>query len=303
MTAVDLDVLDSSGVLAPELQLGDEPEGRPRDPTRRSSRRALLVLARPGLILSWLIFLLAVAWAIWPQLFTHYDPIVGVPADKLTGPSLKHWFGTDYTGRDLYTRVVFGARRSLETALLAVGIALGVGSVFGLASGFFGGFVDAVLMRVVDVVLSIPSLLLSLLFITGMGFGTVQVATAVGLGSFAAFARVMRADVLRTRATSYAEAARVSGTSPVRVLLRHVLPNSLNSVLALAALEFAHATLAIAALSFLGFGAPPPQPEWGSLIAEGRDYIASSWWLIFFPGAVVALVVASVNRVARVLKF
>lgn len=280
---------------------GDAP-GPARVPRRTVGGLLAGAARRPGLTLAVLVLALVVAWAIAPGAFTHFNPLTGVPADKLTGPGGQHWFGTDYIGRDLYTRIVYGTRLSLEAAALAVATALVVGTTLGLVSGFVGGVVDDVIMRFVDVVLSIPALLLSLVFITALGYGTIEVAFAVGLASFAAFARVMRAEVLRSKHAVYVEASRVIGARRVRVALRHVLPNSVQSVLALLALEFGAAILAVAALSFLGFGAAPPAPEWGSLVAEGRDYMDQSWWLIVFPGVVVAVVVLAVNRCARALK-
>jgi peptide/nickel transport system permease protein len=265
--------------------------------------RPLQAIARnPALALSILVVAIVIGWALLPALFTGYNPIVALPADKLRPPSAAHWFGTDYLGRDLYARLVHGAGRSLQAAVLAVVTGLLIGTALGLLGGFAGGIIDDAIMRCVDVMLAVPGLLLSLVFITTFGFGTVQIGIAVGVGSFASFARVMRAEVLRSKTSTYVEASRVIGASPVRVMFRHVLPNSIQSVLALAALELAYAILAVAALSFLGFGAAPPDPEWGALVAEGRDYVATSWWLIMFPGLVIAAVVVSVNRIAHVFK-
>ena len=154
-------------------------------------------------------------------------------------------------------------------------------------------------MRVVDVLLAIPGLLLSLSVIILLGFGTVNAAIAVGLGSVAAFARLMRAEVARVRRTEYVEAAYGSGGTFVTVLRRHVLPNSLTPIAALAALQFGTAILAISTLGFLGYGAPPPTPEWGLLIAEGRNYVATAWWLTALPGLVVVAVVHSANRISH----
>lgn len=262
----------------------------------------LAAIRRPTLTISVFVLILVMLWAIVPGLFTSYNPLNGAPSQALSPPSAAHWFGTDYIGRDLLSRIIYGTRISLEASLLAVGTALVIGTFLGLVSGFFGGVIDDIVMRFVDVVLAVPALLLSLVFITALGYGTIEVAVAVGLASFAAFARVMRAEVLRSKSATYVEAARVVGAKRARVAFRHVLPNSVQSVLALSALEFGTSILAIAALSFLGFGAAPPAPEWGSLVAEGRDYMDSSWWLIFFPGVVVAIVVLAVNRCARAIR-
>ncbi|MEW9265985.1 ABC transporter permease [Kineococcus endophyticus] len=259
-------------------------------------------LRHPDLLLAGFVLLVVLAWAVAPSLFTGQDPVQGVTADRLQGPSAAHLFGTDHLGRDLFARVVHGSRLTLQATVLAVLIGLVVGTLVGLVAGFLRGIVDDVLMRVVDVLLSIPALLLSMALITALGFGTVQVAIAVGIGTVANFARVMRSEVLKVSASPYVEAARASGVRTTGVLFRHVLPNAAGPVLALSALEFGVAVLAVSALSFLGFGAPPPAPEWGSLVSGGRDYLATAWWLTTLPGLVVVAVVLSANRVARALE-
>ena len=256
---------------------------------------------RPGLVLAWIVIAVVIAWAIVPWLFTGQDPIAGVPAEKLQGPSLAHLFGTDAIGRDLFTRVVYGAVHSLSGAFVAVTVGLVAGTLLGVLAGSLGGVVDSVTMRLVDVLLAIPGLLLALSIIILLGFGTVNAAIAVGVGSLAAFARVSRSEVVRVRQSDYVEAAFGSGARLYSVLFRHVLPNSLTAVVGLAALQFGTAILAISTLGFLGYGAPPPTPEWGLLIAEGRNYVATSWWLTVLPGLVVVAVVLSANRISHAL--
>ncbi|WP_402840536.1 ABC transporter permease [Microbacterium sp. GXS0129] len=270
----------------------------PAEPPRARRRRRL---PAPGLVVAIAVLALAVAWVIVPSVFAPADPLTGVPADKLQGPSLAHLFGTDQLGRDVLTRVVHGAVHSLTGALVAVLVGLVVGTVVGVLSGSIGGIVDDVLMRIVDVLLAIPGLLLSLSVIILLGFGTVNAAIAVGIGSIASFARLSRSEVVRVRRTDYVEAAFGSGGRFLTVLRRHVLPNSLTAVLGLAALQFGTAILAISTLGFLGYGAPPPTPEWGLLIAEGRNYVATAWWLTVFPGLVVLAVVLSANRLSQAI--
>lgn len=267
-----------------------------------AARAARYLARRPGLVLAGLVLLLVAAWAAAPALFASGDPITGVPADRLLAPSAAHWFGTDHLGRDVWTRVVHGASLSLRTTALAVLVGLVVGSVLGLLAGFLRGWVDDVVGRAVDVLLAVPSILLSLAIITALGTGPAKIAVAVGIGAVATFARVMRAEVLRTSTSVYVEAARASGARWWSVLGRHVLPNSSGPVLALVALEFGGAVLAVSALSFLGYGTPPPTPEWGSLISGGRDYLATAWWLTTLPGLVIVAVVLAANRVARALE-
>jgi len=269
-------------------------------PRSSSLRRvAASAMRQPGLVAAVLVLAMVVLWAVAPALFTGSSPIDGVPRDKLQPPSAAHIFGTDNLGRDLFARVVHGSGTSLLATTAAVLVGLVAGSLFGLLAGYLRGIVDDAVMRVMDVLLAVPSLLLSLALITALGFGTLNVAVAVGLASVASFSRVMRAEVITVSTAVYVEAARSSGVRWFTILRRHVLPNASGAVLALSALEFGAAVLAISSLSFLGFGAPPPAPEWGSLVAGGRDYLAVAWWLTTIPGLVVVAVVLSANRVAH----
>lgn len=276
----------------------------PAPRSRRTAVRdtAVSILRQPTLVLAVAVIATVTAWAVAPTLFTSWDPIEGVARDRLQAPSAVHVFGTDNLGRDLFSRVVHGSATSLAATTVAVVVGLAVGSFFGLLAGFLRGLVDDAIMRLMDVLLAIPSLLLSLALITALGFGTLNVAIAVGLASIASFSRVMRAEVLQVATAVYVEAARVSGVRWYTILRRHVLPNASGPVVALAALEFGVMVLAISSLSFLGFGAPPPTPEWGSLVAGGRDYLAVAWWLTTLPGLVIVAVVLSANRISRALE-
>lgn len=274
---------------------------RTRTGRERARDAALDVLRRPGLVLALLVLAVALVAAVAPSLLAPGDPYAANPVDRLQSPGAAHLFGTDQLGRDLYTRVVHGSALSLSAAGLAVVFGLTAGSIVGLLAGFVGGILDSVLMRVVDVLLSIPGILLSLAMITALGFGTLNVAIAVGAGSIASCARIMRSQVLSVRTSDFVEAAIAGGATRLRVLLRHVLPNSAAPVLVLAALDLGGAILAVSSLSFLGFGVQPPTPEWGALVAQGRDYLASAWWLTAMPGFVVVATVLSANHVARSL--
>lgn len=267
--------------------------------SRSTSARA--VLARAGVVVPLLIIAVALLWALFPGLFTDQSPTETV-APSLQAPNAEHWFGTDATGRDLFARVVYGASQSILGALIAVLVGLVVGTAIGLAAGAVGGALDDVLMRVVDVLLAIPGLLLSLSVVILLGFGTTSAAIAVGVTSIAVFARLARSRVVSVRVTDFVEAAYGSGGTFLGVLWRHILPNSLTPVLALAALQFGSAILQISTLGFLGYGAPPPTPEWGLLIAEGRNYVGTAWWLTVLPGIVVVLVVLATNRLSQALR-
>lgn len=253
----------------------------------------------PGLVLAWIVIATVLLWAVAPGLFTAYDPLQGTPGGQLKAPSALHLIGTDSLGRDLYARIVYGSVHSLSGALAAVGVGLIAGTALGLIAGAAGGKVDAIIMRFVDVLLSIPTLLLSLSIIILLGFGTVNAAIAVGATAIAGFARLMRSEVVRVRRAEFVEAAFGSGGTFWSVLWRHILPNSLTSVIAYTAVQFGWAILQISTLGFLGYGAPPPTPEWGLLIAEGRNYLATAWWLTTAPGIVVVAVVLSANRISQ----
>lgn len=265
----------------------------------RRSAVSRLKKVQPGLVLAWLVIVTVLLWAVLPGLFTSYDPLLGVPGGQLKAPSAAHLLGTDSLGRDLYARVVYGSIHSLSGAIAAVGVGLVAGTLLGLVAGSTGGRTDAVIMRFVDVLLAIPTLLLSLSIIILVGFGTLNAAIAVGATAIAGFARLTRSEVVRVRRSEFVEAAFGSGGSFFSVLWRHILPNSLTSVIAYTAVQFGWAILQISTLGFLGYGAPPPTPEWGLLIAEGRNYLATAWWLTAVPGFVVVAVVLSANRISQ----
>ncbi|PTA92565.1 ABC transporter permease [Kosakonia sp. H7A] len=254
---------------------------------------------QPGLWLAWAVVALAGVAAFFPALLTHYSAVEAIAGAQRLAPQAGHWLGTDQLGRDLFARIVYGASHSLSAALAAVAMGLFAGTLIGVIAGALAGRVESFLMRLVDVLLSIPSLLLSLTVIILLGFGTVNAAIAVGVASIASFARLARGEVVRIRHTEYVEAAWGSGGTFWSVLWRHILPNSLTAVLAFATLQFGQAILALSTLSFLGYGTPPPVPEWGLLIAEGRNYLSTAWWLTTFPGLVVIAVVLAVNRLSR----
>ncbi|MCL6404944.1 ABC transporter permease [Dickeya dadantii] len=271
-------------------------------PLLRKTPRLRRYAAQPGLALAWLVLLTVTLWALFPGLFTHASPIEGVPGAQRLAPGGDYLLGTDQLGRDLYTRIVYGSAHSLSGAVIAVSLGLVFGSLLGLLAGAVGGRLDTLVMRSVDVLLAIPGLLLALSVIILLGFGNLNAAIAVGVTSVANFTRLVRAEVLRVRRSDYVEAAFGSGGTFFGVLWRHILPNSLTSVLAFAALQFGSAILALATLSFLGYGAPPPTPEWGLLIAEGRNYLATAWWLTTFPGLLVVAVVLATNRISQSIR-
>ncbi|WP_291279856.1 ABC transporter permease [Galactobacter sp.] len=258
-------------------------------------------LAKPTVLvaLAWLAVVLLAA--VFPAALAPGNPIQGDVTQKLLPPGSEHWFGTDQLGRDVYTRVVHGAGLTLHAVMIAIALGLIVGSLLGLLAGFLGGRTETLVMRLADVLLSIPDLLLMLTVVVALGVGTVNIALAVGLVSIASVARVMRAEVLKVKQSPYVEAARAGGAKTGRILVRHVLPNAYGPVLVLGVLQFGTMILAISALSFLGYGAPPPAPEWGAIVSQGRDYLAAQGWISTVPGLVIAATVLSVNRIANAL--
>jgi peptide/nickel transport system permease protein len=231
-----------------------------------------------------------------------YDPIATAPADQLQPPTLNHPAGTDLFGRDVWSRLLWGGRLSLGAGILAVSLAVLPGSFLGLLAGYAGGRLDSLLMRIVDVLLAFPSLLLALTIVALLGPGLASVALAVGLAGIPRFARLIRAGAARVRSEPFIEAARVIGCRPGRVLLYHVASNVWEIIIPLSSLELGYALLNIGALSFLGLGAQPPIPEWGAMLAEGRALLRHAPWVSTAPGLAITLSVLAFNLLGDALR-
>lgn len=283
--------MTASTAVAAQVEAGKH--GRPGAIVAKT--RALPI----SVLLSSALLFLTVLWTFFPGFFTNSDPLRGNHAEKFQPPSWSHWFGTDHLGRDVLARVIYGTSQTVLTAGLAVAVGLVVGSVIGVLAGVSGPVVDAVGMRISDVLLSLPSFLVSIWIVTAYGSGRLSVGIGVGIGSIAIFARVFRTEVLRVRSLDYVEASFLSGASRSAVIRKHILPNAVGAVVALAVIDLSAAILAIAALGYLGYSAPPPTPEWGLLVAEGRNYIATAWWLTTLPGVVILLVIIALGVVSR----
>lgn len=255
-----------------------------------------------GDVLALATLVVVAAFIVAPSLIAPYDPLQEFPDAPLHGPSTTHWLGTDYLGRDQLSRLVHGTAVTMLGSVIAVVIGLVVGTALGLVSAYFGRVVDTLASRIADVLLSIPTLLLSITIIVALGFGTVNAAIAVGVSTIVVFFRLMRSEVLTVKNLPFVEASEHLGAGNLRILLRHILPNAYSSVLALAALQFGTAILSIAALSFLGYGANPPTPEWGLMISEARNYIHTAPWLIVVPGAAIVVTVSSISRVSHLIR-
>lgn len=265
----------------------------------RTSPLAVLRSTWWSVRISAVVLIVVTAWALVPGWFTDQDPLKGNRLEKFQPPSGAHWFGTDHLGRDVLARVIFGTSHTVLTAGLAVAVGLVVGSIVGILAAVSGPVVDAVGMRFSDVLLSLPAFLVSIWIVTAYGPGPLSVGIGVGIGSIAVFARVFRTEVLRVRSLDFVEAAFLSGETRRSVIVRHILPNAVGAVVALAVIDLSAAILAISALGYLGYSAPPPTPEWGLLVAEGRSYLATAWWLTSLPGAVILVVIVALGVVSR----
>ena len=257
---------------------------------------ALRRLAKnPGSMIGLALLIVITAFSLFAPWVTHYDPVEIVPSERLLPPSAEHWFGTDSFGRDVYTRIVYGGRISLRVGIISVALAASLGVTGGIIAGYFGGWSDSIIMRIADITLAFPGILLALVVIAILGPSLFNAMIAVGIAAAPTYARVARGLVLKTKATAYIEATIAIGSSPVRVIIRHILPNILGSLVIVATLGVAGAIIAGAALSFLGLGAKPPTPEWGLILSEGRGYLRYASWITTFPGLAIMLTVLSIN--------
>lgn len=259
---------------------------------RRLRRRPVV----PGLILG---FFLAIALlADW---ITVYSPYATALSDRLlppfweSGGTPAHLLGTDRLGRDILSRIIYGARVSLAAGLTAVTVGGTVGTILGLLSGYFGRWSDGIIMRATDAMLSLPIILIALLFAVTLGPSFTNLILVLVLVMWARFARLVRGEVLAWKERDFVALARVAGCSTLRILCRHIFPNVVNPLMVLATLQVGWVIIVESSLSFLGAGIPPPTPSWGAMIADGRAYVTTAWWLSFFPGLALVLVVLAIN--------
>lgn len=248
------------------------------------------------------LFLLVVACALFAPLIATHDPGAIDFAHKLRPPDARHFMGTDELGRDIFSRVVYGARTSLVIGFSVLAIAMTIGIPIGLVSGYFGGRVDTVLMRVSDVFLAFPPLLLPIAITAALGAGLFNAMLALAISWFPWYARIMRGSVLAIRANLYIEAARAIGAGHVRIMLRHALPNAMTPSLVQATMDFGYTILAAASLSFIGIGAKPPTIEWGLMVSLSRSKFLDFWWTAACPGLAIFLTVLSVNLIGDGLR-
>jgi len=249
-----------------------------------------------------IILAIEIILAVGAPAFARYDPIEQDFTVALQGPTHAHLFGTDDVGRDLLSRVMYGARISLSVGLIAVGIGSITGVILGVIAGFYGGVIDTLLLRFMDVLLAFPGILLALAVVAVLGPGLYNVMIAVGFGGIPAYTRLARASTLSVRERDYVLAARAIGCPNGRIMARYILPNVIPPVIVLATLGIAGAILTAAGLSFIGVGAQPPSPEWGAMLSLGRQYLQRAWWVTVFPGLAIMLTVLSVNMVGDAVR-
>lgn len=257
---------------------------------RRLRRNKLAML---GLFILLALILLAFC----ADLIADYDTVVtGMNmAERLQKPSAAHWFGTDGYGRDVFARILHGSRISLSLSIIAMGCAVVIGSLIGAVAGYYGGRVDDILMRFMDIMLAIPPMLMSISIVAALGQSMVNLLIALSLAYIPVFARVIRSSILSVKGQEFVEAAKACGTGDARIIMRHVVPNAIGPIIVQATLAMGSTILIISSLSFMGMGIQSPQPEWGTMLFEGREFIRTSPYLIIFPGLAIALSVLSLN--------
>lgn len=248
------------------------------------------------------IALALIAAALFPDWFAPYDPNAISLSNTLKPPSADHWLGTDQLGRDMVSRVIHGASVSLFVAFCAVVMAGVFGALLGIAAGYLGGLFDSVAMRLADIQLALPAVILALVLVGAIGFSLFNLILVLSLANWARFARVTRAEALTLRERDFVLLAKLAGASRIRIILSHIVPNVTNTFIVLATLDVGIIIILEATLSFLGLGVQPPTPSWGSMIADGRGYLETAWWICGVPGAVLMLAVLSANLLGDALR-
>ncbi|MEY8352083.1 ABC transporter permease [Lachnospiraceae bacterium 54-53] len=283
------------------------------DKTRKTGKRAqggqavdvfLRISRNKGALLGCIFLVILVLISLFAGFFLDYDTqVIGQNvAERLKGPSFRHWFGTDEVGRDIFCRVMYGTRYSLSVGVAAVAIGLFIGVTLGALAGYFGGPAENIIMRCVDILGAIPGILLAIVIVSVMGQSIFNLMLAIGITSVPQFVRITRAAVLTVKNEEYVEAARTVGLSHRKIILKHILPNCLSPIIVQTTLRVASAIIAASGLSFLGLGVPAPEPEWGALLSAGRKYIREYSYMTVFPGLAIMITVLALNLVGDGLR-
>ncbi len=282
---------------------GPLPLDRASPPARSLLRDTFMrLLLNPAGLLGVIIALVLILLALGAAVIAPYPPLQQAPLDALQGPSRDHLFGTDQFGRDVFSHLLYGARVSLPVGLISVFIASVIGVPLGLIAGYHGRAVDGTIMRLVDIMLAFPGILLALTAIAILGPGLNNVMIAVGISGVPSYARLVRGSVMQVKSNAYVEAGRAAGASDFRQMTTHILPNVLAPIIVLASLGIGTSILAASGLSFLGLGAQPPSSEWGAMLSTGRNYLELAWWITTFPGIFIVLAVLAANLVGDALR-
>jgi peptide/nickel transport system permease protein len=255
-----------------------------------------------GAVISLIVLVIIIASSIFASNLTSYDPLQRDTPARLSAPTFQHLMGTDALGRDIMSRVLHGGKISLQIGFFSIFVSALVGIPLGLISGYFGGIIDNATMRVMDVILAFPGLVLIIWLVAVLGSSMIMLILAIAFFYIPTYARLTRSVALSLRDIEYVLAAQSVGASSARILVRHILPNSLAPLIVVTTLSISGAIITGASLSFLGLGVRPPTPEWGSMLADGRGYLRNAWWIAFFPGITITMVVLAANIVGDGLR-
>lgn len=248
-------------------------------------------------MLGLIVVIVLILMAVFADFIADYedDAIRQDTSQRLRRPDAEHWFGTDEFGRDIFARLIHGSRISLTVGFVSVGISLSAGGILGAISGYYGGRVDNVIMRLMDVMLAIPSILLAITIVAALGPSMINLMAAVGIASIPTYARIVRASVLTIKDSEFVEAAKAIGLKNYKIIAFHIVPNCLSPIIVRVTLSIASAVLSTASLSFIGLGVKPPAPEWGAMLSGGRAYLRDAWYITLFPGLAIMVTILSLN--------
>ncbi|TAA64628.1 nickel transporter permease [Shinella sp. JR1-6] len=288
--------MNETAMTRREWLLTDRPQSRLQARLGRAYVTWRRFAANRLAVIGLLIILALIVLAVFAPLLAPHSPYVGdLAKSRLLSPDATHWLGTDDQGRDILSRLVYGSRLTLQVVLLVAIIAAPLGLLVGTVAGYAGGWVDAVLMRITDIFLAFPKLVLALAFVAALGPGIGNAIIAIAITSWPPYARIARAETLTVRNSDYISAVRLMGASPWRIVLRHIMPLCISSLIVRVTLDMAGIILTAAGLGFLGLGAQPPLPEWGAMIASGRRFILDQWWVAAMPGFAILVVSLGFN--------
>lgn len=256
---------------------------------------AMRLLKNQAAVFGFIVIVLFVLCALFPEKIARYGYDEQNLSAQFLRPSAQHWFGTDDYGRDIFSRVVYGSRISLTIGLVSISFSCLLGVLIGCLAGYYSSLTDNVLMRIMDIMLAMPSILLAIAIVTAMGIGLKNLIIAIGISTIPQYARIVRASVLSIKEQEFVEAARCIGASDWRIITRHILPNCMAPIIVQATMNIAIAILSAASLSFIGLGITPPTPEWGAMLSAGRPYLRNHWFIVMFPGLAIMFSVFAFN--------